>query len=104
MIFTTRALLPLIALIALPAAARPPLVESAELTLAAPATQADFIIDGALWTCRDTACGAAIVADMPALRSCQRVVVATGAVTSFKWRGKALSAAQLNACNAKAKI
>ena len=104
MLFAARILLPLIALFALPAAARPPLVESAGLTLAVPATQAEFIIDGALWTCRDTACRAATVADMPALRSCQRVVAVTGAVTSFTWRGKALSAAQLTACNAKAKI
>jgi hypothetical protein len=104
MIVTTRILLPFIALIALPAAARPPLIESAELTLAMPATQAEFIIDGALWTCRDTACRAAAVADMPAARSCQRVVARTGAVTTFTWRGKALSANQIAVCNTKAKI
>lgn len=103
MLFTARYILPLIALIALPAAARPPLVESAELTLAAPAAQAEVIIDGALWTCRDTACRAATVADMPATRSCQRVVAVTGAVTAFTWRGKALSEAQIAICNTKAK-
>lgn len=103
MIFAARTLLPLIVLIALPAAARPPLVESAELTLATPATQAEFIIDGALWTCHDTTCRAATVADMPAGRSCQRVVAITGAVTSFTWRGKVLSESQIAVCNTKAK-
>lgn len=104
MIVRTRALLPFLALIALPAAARPPLIGSAELTLAMLATQAEFIIDGALWTCRDTTCRSAAVADMPAARSCQRVVAVTGAVSAFIWRGKALSADQIAVCNTKAKI
>ncbi|MDV6331888.1 CC_3452 family protein [Asticcacaulis sp. 201] len=83
--------------------ARAPQVQSAELTLSTPARQAEFIIDGAVWTCRDSACHASVVADMPAARSCQRVVSVTGAVTAFTWRGKTLSDAELATCNTRAK-
>ncbi|ESQ86056.1 hypothetical protein AEAC466_02390 [Asticcacaulis sp. AC466] len=86
-----------------PAGARAPQVQSAELTLSAPGRQAEFIIDGAVWTCHDNACHAAVVADMPAGRSCQRVVSVTGTVTAFTWRGKTLSDAELATCNTRAK-
>jgi len=90
-------------LLALPAEARAPLVESAELTLAAPTAKAEYIIDGALWKCLEAACRAAFVDDMPAFRSCKRVVAVTGAVTAFTWRGKALSESEIAVCNTKAR-
>ena len=77
--------------------------DGASLTLTAPARQADFIIDGAHWTCSDTTCQAAAVDDMPALRSCKRVVAITGAVTAFSWHGKALSDTDIAICNTKAR-
>ena len=77
-------------------------VESADLTLAKPAAQTSYIIDGASWSCAGTACHAGFVDDMPAFRSCKRIVSVTGAVTSFTWRGKALSADEIAVCNARA--
>ncbi len=77
--------------------------DGASLTLTAPARQADFIIDGAHWTCSGTTCQAASVDDMPALRSCKRIVADIGAVTAFSWHGKALSDADIATCNAKAR-
>ncbi len=74
-------------------------VESGDLTLAKAAPKAEFIIDGADWQCVDIICHAAWVDDMPPVRQCQRVVLETGAVTAFSYRGKALNAAQLAQCN-----
>ena len=80
-----------------------PRVESADLSLSAPATKGEYLIDGASWTCVGTACHSDFVDDMPALRSCKRIVPITGAVTSFNWRGKALTAAEIADCNTRAK-
>lgn len=77
--------------------------ESAELTLQQPATQNEYIIDGARWSCDGAACQSGFVDDMPALRSCKRVVAVTGAVTAFNWRGRALTEAEIAVCNTKAK-
>lgn len=77
--------------------------ESAELTLQQPAAQNEFIIDGARWNCDGATCRSGFVDDMPALRSCKRVVAVTGAVTSFSWRGRALNEAEIAVCNTKAK-
>lgn len=77
--------------------------ESAELTLQQPATQNEYIIDGARWSCDGATCRSGFVDDMPALRSCKRVVAVTGAVTAFTWRGRALNEAEIAACNTKAK-
>ncbi len=77
--------------------------DSAELVLKAPAAKSSYIIDGAEWLCLGTTCHAAAVQDMPAVRSCQRVVAVLGAVDSFTWCGKALSAEELAKCNARAK-
>ena len=77
--------------------------ESAELTLQQPAAQNEYIIDGARWACDGATCRSGFVDDMPALRSCKRVVAVTGAVTSFSWRGRALNEAELAVCNTKAK-
>lgn len=79
-----------------------PATESADLVLKAPAAKSSYIIDGAEWVCLGTVCHAAVVADMPAVRSCQRVVAALGAADSFTWRGKALSAEDLAKCNLRA--
>lgn len=84
-------------------AARQPDVESADLVLKAPAASARYIIDGSEWACSDTSCHAAWVDDMPVVRSCQRVVSEIGAVSSFTYRGKALSADDLARCNVRAK-
>ncbi len=76
--------------------------ESAELVLKVPAAQSSYIIDGAEWVCLGTACHAAVVADMPAVRSCQRIVAVLGAIDSFTWRGRVLTADELAACNMRA--
>jgi len=91
----------LLAFAALPAASAT--IESADLTLAQPASQGEYIIDGADWRCSGTICHSDFVDDMPALRSCKRVVAVTGAVTAFTWRGKTLSGAELSVCNTRAK-
>ncbi len=77
--------------------------ESAELTLQQPAAQNEYIIDGARWNCDGATCRSGFVDDMPALRSCKRVVAVTGAVSAFSWRGRVLSEAELAVCNTKAK-
>lgn len=91
-------------LIVPPFASARQLATGAELTLGAPAVKAEFIIDGAVWTCDGAVCRSRFVDDMPALRSCKRVVAETGAVTAFTWRGKTLDAAQLAECNTRAKV
>lgn len=77
--------------------------EGASLTLATPAAKADYIIDGAHWTCDGTACQSGLVDGMPAMRSCKHVVAEIGAVTAFYWRGKTLSAAEMSICNTAAR-
>ncbi len=86
-----------------PLIAASPRSEGADLTLAVPAAKAEYIIDGAAWTCAGTVCHSDFVDDMPALRSCKRIVPITGAVTSFTWRGKALRDAEIAVCNTRAK-
>lgn len=78
-------------------------VDSADLTLKVPAEKASYIIDGAEWQCSGTECHAGFVDDMPAFRSCKRVVAVTGAVTRFSYRGKVLSDAEIAVCNTRAK-
>lgn len=90
----------LLAFTAVPALAAT--VESADLTLAQPAAQGEYIIDGADWRCSGTVCHSDFVDDMPALRSCKRVVAVTGAVAAFTWRGKVLSPAEISVCNTRA--
>lgn len=59
------------------------------------------IIDGATWRCAEGGvCIASGGADQPALRACRRVVSRLGAVTQFTWKGVALTAEQIAACNA----
>lgn len=73
------------------------------LTLAEPASAPtrSTIIDGATWRCEPTgACVASGGASQTATRACRRVVARLGAVTEFVWKGEALSAEQIAACNA----
>jgi len=95
-----RALLIAAALLAAaPAFAQTP-VTSAVLTDAARAPAARTIIDGATWTCAGATCTASGGANQPATRACRRVVARFGAVSSFSYKGVALSAEQIAACNA----
>lgn len=80
-----------------------PNTEFGDLTLQQPAAQNDYIIDGANWVCSGASCHADYVSDMPALRSCQRVVAKLGAVSSFTYRGQALNEADLATCNTRAR-
>lgn len=79
---------------------------SMSLTLqnAAAAPSAPVIVDGVSWRCDTTgACvGTGRGAEQPASRACRRAVAQVGAVSSFSWRGQALNAAQISACNAAA--
>ena len=100
---TIRYALAALALLAAPMLGAMAPVESADLTLAQPATQTSYIIDGAAWSCSGTSCHAGFVDDMPAFRSCKRIVAVTGAVTAFTWRGKALSSYEIAVCNTRAK-
>ena len=84
---------------AAPAFAQAP-VSSAVLVDATKATAARTIIDGAAWRCDGATCTATGGANQPAARACRRVVARFGAVSSFSYKGVALSAEQLAACNA----
>jgi hypothetical protein len=81
----------------------PSLATGASLVLKAPSAQAAFISDGTAWSCKDLTCEAATTPDLPVSMICARVVRVTGPVESFTINGKALTAAQLATCNAKAK-
>ncbi|MDP3800855.1 hypothetical protein [Brevundimonas sp.] len=73
---------------------------SAVLADAARAPAARTIIDGASWNCDGASCTANGGANQPATRACRRVVARFGAVSSFSYKGVALTAEQLAACNA----
>ena len=65
---------------------------------------AAVIIAGASWRCgEDNVCVATgRVAEQPATRACRRVVARVGALASFTWQGRALTADQLATCNTAA--
>jgi hypothetical protein len=89
-------------LVASPALAQAP---ATSLTLANSANvpAARVILDGATWSCEPSGdCTATGGRDQPAERACRRVVARMGAVSAFSWRGAALNADQLAACNAAA--
>lgn len=86
---------------ATPAVTQP--VESAVLTLNAPAPKDEFIIDGAYWTCEGVTCQSASVPSLPPVIACMHVVQETGAATSLTWRGRSLSGEDLAACNVRAR-
>ena len=73
---------------------------SAVLADAARAPAAAVIIDGASWRCEGASCTASGGANQPATRACRRVVARFGAVSSFSYKGVALTAEQIAACNA----
>ncbi|WP_431307593.1 CC_3452 family protein, partial [Brevundimonas denitrificans] len=52
------------------------------------------------WRCDGATCTASGGANQPATRACRRVVARFGAVSSFSYKGVALSAEQIAACNA----
>ena len=87
-------------LAAAPAFAQTPATTSAVLVDAARAPAARTIIDGASWSCNGAACTATGGANQPATRACRRVVARFGAVSSFSYKGVALTAEQIAACNA----
>ncbi|KQW83875.1 CC_3452 family protein [Brevundimonas sp. Root1279] len=85
-------------LIAAPALAQAP---TSSATLADSSKgEARTIIDGASWRCDAGACTATGGANQPAPRACRRVVAKFGAVSAFTYKGVALSAEELTACNA----
>lgn len=86
-------------LVAAPAFAQAP-ATSAVLVDAARAPAARTIIDGASWSCTGATCTATGGANQPATRACRRLVARLGAVSSFSYKGVALSAEQIAACNA----
>lgn len=73
---------------------------SATLADAAAAPAGRVIVDGAAWSCDGAECTATGGANQPPVRACRRVVARLGKVTAFTWKGQALSAEQLTACNA----
>lgn len=85
-------------------AAAPALAATPATTLtladASKAPAATLIIDGAAWRCEGSACSATGGANQPAPRACRRVVARVGQVTSFSYKGSALTAEQLAICNA----
>lgn len=88
--------------LATPVAAQAP-ATSLTLADAAAAPSARVIIDGAGWTCDDAGvCTAFGGRAQPAERACRRVVARLGAVSAFSWKGSALNAEQIAACNAAA--
>jgi hypothetical protein len=83
-----------------PALAQAPAPTSAVLTDAARAPAVATIIDGASWRCEGATCTASGGANQPATRACRRVVARLGPVSSFSYKGVALTAGQIAACNA----
>jgi membrane protein implicated in regulation of membrane protease activity len=86
--------------LAAPAVAQTPTGTRLTLTDAANAPTRPVIVDGASWRCEGATCTASGGANQPAPRACRRVVARLGAVSEFTWRGTALTAEQLAACNA----
>ncbi len=77
----------------------PAVATQAILIDAARAPAGRTIIDGANWRCEGATCTATGGANQPATRACRRVVARFGAVSAFTYRGAALTAEQLAACN-----
>ncbi|MFN3668155.1 MAG: CC_3452 family protein [Brevundimonas sp.] len=88
---------------AAPAVAQTPAPAPATHAVLADAARAPagrLIIDGATWRCEGATCTASGGASQPATRACRRVVARLGAVSAFSYKGVALSAEQIAACNA----
>jgi hypothetical protein len=95
-----RALFIAAALFAAPAVAQAPAATSLTLADASKAPSRPLIIDGARWSCEGAACTASGGSEQPATRACRRAVQRLGPVTSFSWKGEALTDEQIAACNA----
>lgn len=85
---------------AAPALAQTSAATSLTLADAASAPTRATIIDGARWSCDGATCTASGGTEQPATRACRRVVQKFGPVTAFSYKGAALSAEQVAACNA----
>lgn len=85
--------------VAAPAFADAP-ATSAVLADASRAPASRTIIDSATWRCEGANCTATGGAEQPAPRACRRVVARFGPVTAFSYKGVALTAEQVAACNA----
>jgi len=85
--------------VAAPVSAQSP-TSSAVLVNASSAPAGRLIVDGATWRCDGTACTATGGASQPVARACRRVVARIGPVSAFSYKGVALTAEQLAACNA----
>ena len=70
--------------------------------LAAPTTSAQLVTRGLLWKCSGGGCVAGKSNSRPAI-DCAALAREAGALRSFSVQGRALSAADLEKCNAKAK-
>ncbi len=86
-------------LLAAPAVAGAPHFQAEPL--AKPA-EARLVLRDTLWNCGDTACGAAASASRPAI-VCAVLAREVGALRSFTVKGEALSAAELDRCNSRAR-
>jgi hypothetical protein len=86
-------------LVAAPAAAAGS-ASTAVLVDASKAPAGRTIIDGAAWRCDGATCTANGGANQTAARACRRIVARFGAVTAFTYKGQALSAEEVAACNA----
>jgi hypothetical protein len=73
---------------------------TAVLNDAAKAPAGRTIIDGANWRCEGATCTANGGASQTPARACRRVVARFGTVSAFTYKGVALSAEELTACNA----
>lgn len=85
--------------VAAPAFADAP-ASSAVLADASRAPASRTIIDSATWRCDGANCTATGGSEQPAPRACRRVVARFGPVTAFSYKGVALTAEQVAACNA----
>ena len=73
---------------------------SAVLVDASKAPAGRTIIDGAAWRCEGATCTANGGASQTATRACRRVVARLGQVSAFTYKGVALTAEEVAACNA----
>tara|TARA_R110002167_G_scaffold16669_5_gene64752 strand:+ start:3008 stop:3304 length:297 start_codon:yes stop_codon:yes gene_type:complete len=85
---------------AAPALAQPAAPTALTLVDAASAPSGTTIVDGAAWRCDGAACTATARTSQPATRACRRVVARLGKVATFSYKGVALTAEELAACNA----
>lgn len=85
--------------VAAPVSAQAP-SSSAVLINASSVPAGRIIVDGAAWRCDGNACASTGGSNQPVVRACRRVVAQIGKVSAFTYRGTALSADQLAACNA----